>query len=84
MNGKSATPSPFKPAGIYAELPIIVRQIRAIAHEAAREHVFAKVVNGWYAVTGREGHELLAAADEERIATYKQRPRTLLNECRKG
>ena len=32
----------------------------------------------------RHGHELLAAADEERIATYKQRPGALLHEGRKG
>jgi hypothetical protein len=31
----------------------------------------------------RHGHELLTAPDEERIATYKQRPGALLHEGRK-
>src|SRR4029453_2356491 len=71
-------------AGITSELPIIFRQIWAIAHQASSHDAFAKVINGGNGMARRQGHELLAAANEERIDANMQRSGALLHEGRKG
>src|SRR5580704_5698895 len=59
-------------AGIFPELSIVVRNIRAIAHEATAHYALSKIVYGRNGVAHCQGRDLLTATLQEGIAAYQQ------------
>src|SRR5262249_42352202 len=81
MMGKLGGAFAFQnPASICSKLPIIVRNVHAIAHQTPTQNAFTKIENGRNGMTCRQRHKLLVAALQERITAYEQRIRALCHQ----